>query len=195
MFFFRPFIRGTILDFSKRQNAVFWISQIAIIVSTVLGVYLAASEGLKSAVEFHAATNLEKKYFTLNSLRREVDSNSILIIEFSEKNLVKDKDGKFTAHRSYHPPPLNWFVWTTMSKMSLSLELPVDILRDVDKYFNELTQLTKKYRTSGGRAKLIIAEKLYKLSIAAQEEMIVRIDLQIAAYKVRLEPYDTLGTY
>lgn len=66
---FKGLFIGSIFDVSKRQNAIFWFSQLAIIVSTVLGVYLAASQGLKAAVNFHTVISNEKNFYTLSALK------------------------------------------------------------------------------------------------------------------------------
>jgi len=135
-------IRGSILDITRRQNAIFWVSQLAVVFSTVFGVYLASSEGLKSAIEFHVATTTEKKYYTLSALHSEVENNNTLIKEFCDKNLVKDDSGNVNSHRSLRIPELNWFVWVTMIQSSDSLDLPVDILRDVNTYYTKLDSLS-----------------------------------------------------
>lgn len=196
MNFFRGrVIRGTILDVSRRQNAIFWVSQCAVILSTIVGVYLAASEGLKSAVEFHAATNLERKYFTLNSLQLEIEKNNALIVDFSERNLVEDEKGNVRAHRSLLVPELNWFVWNTLSQSQDSLELPFDILHNANQHVSSLKNLIVLYHDSRGSEKLSNGKQLQTLVTSDAEPLMTRMSEQIANYRERLTQYDTLGDY
>lgn len=186
--------RGTILDVSRRQNVVFWVSQLAVVFSTIVGVYLASSEGLKSAIEFHYATTTEKKYYTLSALHAEVESNNSLILALGEKNLVRNDDGEVEAHRSMRVPDLNWFVWVTMTQSSESLDLPVDILRDVNIYYLALTEMAAQYQNSGGRDKLYNAKKLDKIARDAQTSLLARMTSQLERYEGFVERYDGLGS-
>jgi len=186
-------LRGSVLDISRRQNAIVWISQLAIVFSTIVGVYLASSEGLKSAIEFHVATTTEKKFYTLSALHSEVENNNRLIEEFSENNLVKNDSGDVSGHRSQRIPELNWFVWTTMVQSSESLELPVDILRDVNVYYLELTRLSSSYRNSGGMDKLFNAKRLATLSNESGTALLQRMQNQLDAYQKSMRRYKGLG--
>jgi len=190
----RPLV-GTIFDISKRQNAIFWIGQLAIIFSTVLGVYLAASQGLKTAVDFHSAVSNEKNFYTLSALREEVQSNNELLLAFSEKNFVFDDDGVITAYRGIELPDLNWFVWVTMTNATETLELPVDILKDTNRYYLELTKEMEKFERLGGRDKLFAARRLHELVLTTQSVLLERMDGQVSVYEQRFAKYGGLGKY
>lgn len=190
----RTLVRGSVLDFSRRQNTIFWVSQIAVILSTILGVYLAASEGLKSAVEFHAATGLEKKYFMLSSLKRELENNKLLLLEFSEQNLVLDEEGNPTAHRSMIAPKLNSFIWDTMSKSTETLELPFDVLFEVNNFYSQTNSALEQYADGRGRDKLFYGGRVLELS-QNSDQILQRMQTQISAYRERLAPYQTLGVF
>jgi hypothetical protein len=186
-------LRGSILDMSRRQNLIFWVSQLAVVFSTIVGVYLASSEGLKSAVEFHYAITTEKKYYTLNALHAEVKNNNDLILEFGEKNLSKNEQGEIHAHRSMRVPDLNWFVWTTMTQSSDSLDLPVDILRDVNIYYLSLLKTSGLYENSGGYDKLRHAKKINTLAEDTEAVLLARITAQLEDYKDQMRDYKDLG--
>ncbi len=193
---FTGLLSGSVPDLSKRENVLFWISQIAIIVSTVIGVYLATSEGLKSAVEFHSLTTLEKKYYTLNALRQEIESNNTLVAQFLEQLINKDENGNPVSHNGHgEMPDLNWFVWKTMENSSESLDLPVDILRDSNRYYLQLTELGEKLQRSNGYDLLRYGTELEKLTKSTAEPFLVRIDEQLADYRSRLGRFDGLGKY
>ena len=57
----------------------FWIGQIMVIVSTVLGVYLAAYAGFERALEFDVLVNKRSAYHLITSLEAELKDNIKLI--------------------------------------------------------------------------------------------------------------------
>lgn len=190
------FLAGTILDFSKRENLLFWVSQIAIILSTVIGVYLATTEGLKSAVEFHSLTTLEKKYYTLNALHQEITTNNDVILAYIGELLNKDKSGEATTHNGVGEiPSLNWFVWQTMTNSSETLDLPVDILRDSNRYYLALTELLRKLENSGGQETLMHGIALEKLTKETKSGFMIHIEKQLDDYRNRLSKFKGLGDY
>ncbi|AJQ97105.1 hypothetical protein [Gynuella sunshinyii] len=193
--FFRLFA-GTILDFSKRDNVFFWISQMAVVVSTIIGVYLATSEGLKSAVEFHSITSMEKKYYTLNALHQELTSNNDLMRQYVERFLNKDDKGQAVSHNGVGVlPELNLFVWDTMSNSSDTLDLPVDILRDANRYYLQLADITDSLKHSSGYETLRNGSALEQLTVEAREKLLSRIEQQLAEYQQRLKVFTNLGKY
>ncbi len=193
---FSAVFSGSILDVSKRKNMIFWISQVAIIASTVIGVYLATSEGLKSAVQFHSLTSLEKKYYTLNALNQEISSNNDLMLGYLSGWINKDENGSPVSYNgSASIPDLNWFVWKTMQSSSETLELPVDILRDANRYYLELTELISLLGNSRGSETLMYAISLEKLATKTQVELLERIDTQLDDYKKHLSEFKELGNY
>jgi len=186
---------GTIFDVSKRQNAVFWAGQLAVIFSTILGVYLAASAGLKTALNFHSLISHEKNFYTLSALRSEVDNNNQLLIDFTQNQFVFNENKEMVAHKSARPPALNWFVWLTMSNATETLELPVDILKETNRYYLELTKEIANYEKRGGMDKLFAAKRLHKLSRETQKTLIARMDQHIAIYQSRFSAHKNLGKY
>ncbi|MGH1440809.1 MAG: hypothetical protein ACRBBR_11895 [Cellvibrionaceae bacterium] len=186
---------GTIFDVSKRQNAVFWAGQLAVIFSTILGVYLAASAGLKTALNFHSLISHEKNFYTLSALRSEVDNNNQLLIDFTQNQFVFNENNEMVAHKSARPPALNWFVWLTMSNATETLELPVDILKDTNRYYLELTKEITNYEKRGGMDKLFAAKRLHKLSRETQKTLIARMDQHIKIYQSRFAAHENLGEY
>jgi len=193
--FIKSLMIGTIFDVSKRQNAIFWVGQLAVIFSTILGVYLAASAGLKTAVEFHSVISDEKNFYTLSALKEEVSSNNQLVLDFAEQSFVFDDEGKITAHRSGTLPTLNWFVWKTMTNATETLELPVDILKDTNRYYIDLLEEIDNFERQAGRDKLFAARRLYKLANTIEATLITRMDEQIQTYRARFNNHDNLGAY
>lgn len=182
---FKQFFIGTIFDLSKRQNATFWVSQLAIILSTVLGVYLAASAGFKTAINFHSVVSNEKNFYTLSALREEVQSNNTLILDFAEKNFVFAEDGTIKSYKGSRFPELSWFVWVTMTNATETLELPVDILKDTNRYYIDVVKEINHYEKYGGYDKLRAASNVYQLAKQTDEVLLKRMEDKINDYRSR----------
>ncbi|MEJ2427158.1 MAG: hypothetical protein P8101_22560 [Candidatus Thiodiazotropha sp.] len=122
------------------------------ILSTVIGVYLATSEKLRSAVDFHYLTTLEKKYYTPNALREELTGNNKLIDQYLYKRFNKDDQGNIVSYSSIGAiPGLNSFVWKTLQNTSDTRDLPVDTLQDANRYYLGLSGLIRKLSYSHGQ--------------------------------------------
>jgi len=80
-------------------NAEFWISNLIIMASTVLGVYLAAQAGYKAALEFEVARGERDGYYMRRALLDELKDNLDVVkawgVQFQEH---LDKDPAIKAH-------------------------------------------------------------------------------------------------
>jgi len=95
-----------ILQFSRifkvreTGNAEFWISNLVIMASTVLGVYLAAQAGYTTALEFEVARGERDGYYMrralLDELKDNLDAVKVWGVQFQEH---LDKDPAISAHR------------------------------------------------------------------------------------------------
>lgn len=117
---------------SDVQKAGFWISQAVVIIATVCGVYLAASQGLKQALQFDAIKSEQNNYYLRKSLQNELSDNVGYIREYMDKvskRLVK--------------PPLNLetFVWNSMTYSPASLETPPELLREAQKFYHSAGEI------------------------------------------------------
>ena len=192
--FGRVFI-GVRRYFSTKENSYFWIGQIAVVFSTIFGVYLATSEGLKSAIEFHSVTKLERKYYTLSALYKEIKENNDLVKAFSKKNNVLDDAGEISAFHSYLTPELNWFVWNMISDSQESLELPVELLRDASNYQIDIESNIKTYQKQRGYDKLRAAQKIVDLTMETDQQLLNQIKTKLDDYKSTLKAYKGVGDY
>lgn len=114
------------------KTASFWISQMVIIIATVAGVFLAASQGLKQAIQFDSIRSEQNNYYLRKSLQNELADNVGYIREYQEK--VKQRVVK---------PALNLetFVWTSMTYSSTSLETPSNMLREAQKFYHQAEEI------------------------------------------------------
>lgn len=113
----------------------FWIGHLLVMASTVLGVYLAAHSGLKSAIEFDAITSDRDNYYLRANLRDEVLYNIGIT-----KQIIKtiDKVGSFDR-KNY--PNFQTYVMDTMREQSNTLKTPNKILSGTLQYYDQVNRL------------------------------------------------------
>ena len=81
-------------------NVEFWVSNLVIMVSTVLGVYLAAQAGYKVALEFEVARGERDGYYMRRALLDELKDNLDTVKAWGEEFQAQlDKDPAIKAHR------------------------------------------------------------------------------------------------
>lgn len=112
---------------SDVKKASFWVSQIVIIIATVGGVYLAASQGLKQAIQFDAIRSEQNNFYLRTSLKNELADNVGYIRDYITK--VNNRVVKPTLN-------LETFVWTSMTYSTSSLETPSGLLREAQKFYH-----------------------------------------------------------
>jgi hypothetical protein len=113
-------------------NKEFWLGNIFVMLSTVLGVYLAANSGLKTAMEFERISSDRDNYYLRANLRDEVMYN----VAVSEEIITAiDKVGTFD--RINHPA-YQHFVMDTMKEQSNTLKTPNKILTGILRYNEDI---------------------------------------------------------
>lgn len=112
---------------SEVRKVSFWVSQLVIIIATVGGVYLAASQGLKQAIQFDSIKSEQSNYFLRKSLQNELADNVGYIREYADK-----------VKRQIVNPELNLetFVWNSMTYSPTALETPSELLREAQKFYH-----------------------------------------------------------
>ena len=112
---------------SDVKRASFWISQLFILTATVLGVYLAAGQGLKQALQFDGIKSEQANYYLRKSLQNELTDNVGYIREYMDK-----------VKKQVQKPALNLetFVWSSMTYSPSALETPSALLREAQKFYH-----------------------------------------------------------
>jgi len=124
-------------------------------ISTVLGVYLAAHSGLETAIEFDALSSDRDNYYLRANFRDEIRYN----ISITEKFIVSiNKFGSF--HRSNYPS-FQSYVLDTMKEQPNTLKTPNVILNGTLQYYDRINFLLKQ-KKSGGFNVIVLAKKLRK---------------------------------
>jgi hypothetical protein len=156
------------LKVRESGNAEFWVSHIIILLSTVLGVYLAALAGLKTAVEFEIARTDRESYFMRRALLDEVEQNFDWADKVSDA-IIKDWRTGFPGQK------VETFIWETMQEQSTTFQLSPKVLRAVKKYYDTCNDYTKELSPGGGIAGSSVTARLWKKETQKARNIIVPV--------------------
>ena len=132
----RPAIR---FDNSDLIKSGFWVGQIFMVIATVIGVYLAAQEGLSQALLFENLNSKEKNFYLQHALADELSDNIKTLDSYAK--LLQEKSPYNV--KAYHPV-VDDFVWGNMKYSSNALETPSNILSGVRRYNSETALIITK---------------------------------------------------
>ena len=132
------------LETSEIRKLSFWVSQLCVIIATVCGVYLAASQGLKHAITFDDIRSDKNNAYLRISLRTEMAANVDIVKTYVAK--VR-KDGSLVSRKS--ALPLQMFVWENMKFSSNTLETPSELLAGNVEFLRVVTHLHNELGSSG----------------------------------------------
>jgi len=125
-------------DHSDLKTSGFWISQLLMIIATIVGVYLAAQAGLEQAIAFDDITSKQSNYYLRRSLYQEVSSNIELLKDYNKEYFSKAIP---KSELKQHTPKLRQFVWASMQYSPATLETPSYFLIEVQDFYAELDNL------------------------------------------------------
>lgn len=114
------------------KKASFWISQLCIITATVLGVFLAASQGFEQAIQFDNIKGDKNNYYLRKSLQNELSDNV---------GYIRDFIGKVRGGVDKPELTLETFVWRSMVYSSAALETPSELLRETQKFYHKAEEI------------------------------------------------------
>ncbi|NLQ21359.1 hypothetical protein HGO26_00445 [Shewanella sp. S-1] len=142
------------LDNTELIKTSFWVSQIFIIIATVVGVYLAAQEGLSQAIKFDALSNMQNNYHLRHALYDEVSDNVEILSHYADTVETMSSNSLVKMH-----PQMGLFVWDNMRYSANALETPSDILSDIRRLYLESEKIisnieTRHYSVSYGKDQL-----------------------------------------
>ncbi|OAM88025.1 hypothetical protein OH491_07870 [Termitidicoccus mucosus] len=125
-------------DTSEVSKPSFWISQLCIIIATVLGVYLAAHQGFKQAIAYGDIQSDKNNYHLRKSLQHELAAN----IDLTRGYLKRIARGGIADRKA--PFKLERFVWDCMKNSSYTLEMPSGLLRENNDFHRRVMELYDK---------------------------------------------------
>ena len=163
----------------ETKKLSFWVSQLFILMATVMGVYLASSQGFKQAIAYGELQDDKANYFLRKSLRSEIADNLPLVREYMERL----KTGGLPARKA--PFKLDTFVWENMRFSSATLETPPELLRESRQFYREVAELQQKIADNTYSAENGI-KKLDELVVHMEKDVLPKFDADATALRDRL---------
>ena len=124
------------------RNPEFILSQVLMVGATVLGVYLAANEGFKQAVQFQLLDADRTAYRHMIALRDEMEFNAETLATFAEEYRASGAN----IHDQFLPP-VRTFVWDSSSDHPSIFEMPQEVLGGASSVYRRI----EREMTLGGR--------------------------------------------
>ena len=131
-------------NISGNSNREFWFGHALILLATVMAVYLAASAGLQSAVEFELIKSDRDSYYMRSALLDEVKDNTQQMEQWG-KEYRGGKARKFIGNSEDYK--LDDFIWQTMKDTPSTFEIPSPILTGIRRYYR-LSEYTLRHMTA-----------------------------------------------
>lgn len=160
-------------------NAEFWVSHGIILVSTVLGVYLAAMAGYRTAVEFEVSRTDREGYYMRRALRDEVNKN-LQWADMISDAVLKD----YRASAGGQKP--STFVWETMKQQSITFQLSPQTLSAIREFYDNSESNVKAMTPAMFTGKQEVAENWKKEAQKLRETVLVDLDKDMAELRSEL---------
>ncbi len=162
--------------------ARFWLAQIFLIASTIIGVYLAAQVGFEKALEFDALREQRTAYFMLGALRSEVSDNLGKIDSLLEKFA-----GRIDLRLLERETEMQTFVWRSMQESTETFQVPDRIITGVRRYYAAVTRQTAEMRMQRISNRVFI-KRLRAAADTVRREVLPAIDAERARLRAYLIP-------
>lgn len=162
------------------KTTEFWLSHMIVLVGTVLGVYLAASAGLKSAVQFELIKSDRDSFYLQSSLRDEISDNLKTMTEWGTA-YRSGKAGQFRKKRDEYQ--LNLYVWETMRFQGGTFEVPSAVLSATRRYYQTANNTLDKMASGKPAAKEVAA--LLEETKRMQAEVLPQLEAELEKLKAR----------
>ena len=122
-------------------NTGFWITNICMIVATIIGVFLASNEGFRQAMTFDDINTSEANYYLRRSMLLELEDNLTLV---KERVDVLEQ----AQYKRYDPSrddlDLDHYVWHSMQYSANTMEVPSHLLAGVRRYYRQIALIWRK---------------------------------------------------
>lgn len=163
----------------EAKKASFWISQLFILLATVVGVYLASSQGFKQALAYGEVQSARSNYYLRKSLRNEIADNITIL----EKYMDSIKGGSPSAREA--PLNLDTFVMDCLKNSPNTLETPSELLRETRAFYRGVAEVQEKianqtFAVGYGN------QQLEALKNRMQQEVLPEFDKDLSGLQKRL---------
>lgn len=164
----------------ETRKAGFWISQLFVLLATVIGVYLASSQGFKQALAYGEAQATRTNYYLRQSLRNELESNLAPVRDY----LTAIASGSASSRNQ--PIALETFIMDCLRNSPATLETPSELLSESRKFHRDVEDIQKKianqfYALGEGK------DKMEAVLAHMEKDVLPKFDADLRALKNRLD--------
>ncbi|WP_085899780.1 hypothetical protein [Kiloniella majae] len=184
--FVKPF---RFLSIGGKPNLEFWFTQAVILLSTMLGVYLASFAGFEIAVNFDRYQRLSDARNLEISLRAEVSDNISMVEEWASSysdGPMLWHDSRFAPRESYK---LDDVIWLTMRNSSTTFELNPETLTDIRRFYSVVEQ-SKTVLIQQSQPNGLAQNSIKRMALAAKKartDILVKMDVDIERLDAELK--------
>ncbi len=203
----RRFSVVRIFKVRESGNTEFWIANLIVMASTVLGVYLAAQAGFTTALQFEVARSERDGYYMRRALLDEVKDNLDSVDDWSQtfekalRNRISesyflpadpwvvywnDKNGWSSAGIAPDELKMKTFVWETMKQQAITFQLAPPLLSGVRRYYDSMDGNMKdvlSHEPKAGQAAKAILDDTKRV----RDELVPAFEKDIAQLRASLE--------
>lgn len=172
---------GNVFDVTGSKNREFWFGHLVVLIATVMAVYLAASAGLKTAVEFELIKSDRDSYYMRTALLDEVSDN-VQSLEAWGKEYRGGNARKFMNHPDDFT--MDYFIWETMKDNPGTFEIPGDILTGIRRYYREADATLRKMTSKAPAADAV--DNMLQTSTAFKNDTLKKLTDDVTTLRARL---------
>jgi hypothetical protein len=188
-------------------NAEFWIANLFVMASTIIGVYLAAQAGFATALQFEVARSERDGYYMRRALLDEVKDNLSSVDEWDKtfekalRNRISDqyflpsdswvaywsdKNGWSNAGIKPDDLKMKTYVWETMKQQTITFQLAPELISAVRRYYDSMDGNMKDilgHEWKAGPAAKAVLEDTKRM----REEIVPAFEKDIAELRASLQ--------
>jgi hypothetical protein len=124
-----------LLRVREKDNIEFWVSHLLIVVSTIVGVFLAAQAGFDKALQFEAIKTDRENYYLQSALAAELEDNLDNVAAWGADFVGGGAQGFKGQAEKYR---LETFVWEAMKETPNTFQIPAEILTPIRRYYRDI---------------------------------------------------------
>ncbi|WP_339805448.1 hypothetical protein [uncultured Marinobacter sp.] len=129
------------MDHGDLVKSGFWVAQLCVVLATVIGVYLAASAGLRQALIFDSVTKQESNFYLRKSVYDELSDNVVVLRAYADDVLARNPPQSELLNQR---PLLSRFVWEALRFSPTTLETPSAFLTGGRRFYLQVDDLIDK---------------------------------------------------
>lgn len=166
------------------RNTEFLVSQICMVLATIVGVYLASSEGLKSAIEFQLIDSDRTSYYQQTALAHELRVNTEELEEYIE---LWEKPNTIVVEG--YLPSFDTFIWEASTESEGTFEIAPPLLLGMVEFHREVNDAIDA-RLGKKISREDMMETLRAQRDKARNETLPGLEKSRDALRERLDRYD-----